>query len=355
MWIFESIYYLGYSLKKQYSLKNQKQLPAKVISIGNITAGGTGKTPAVIALANEALSRGFIPCILTRGYKGRAKGPCFVSMGEGPLMDAMDAGDEPFLMANKLKGVPIVKCADRYKGGMFALQNLKDMETRRHGDTEIDSLTDSPIRRFTDSPIIFILDDGYQHWKLFRDKDILLIDAENPFANGKLIPLGLLREPLKEIKRANIIVITKADESQNIKLNILSDEIKQYNSKAMIFFSGHKPLRFIGNMGETMPLKWARNKNFFGFCGIGSPSSFKKTLVSTGCDLKGFRAYKDHYRYKQQDIENIVKKARKNNSEWIVTTEKDLTRLRGLDVPDNFVAVSIEFSIEKGFYDEALK
>ncbi len=135
----EFLYYIGYSLDKCYKLKRQKHLPHKVISIGNITIGGTGKTPAAIAIAEEAKRRGFSPIILTRGYKGRAKGPCFVlarKFGSSEAKDfhasdlshscssALEAGDEPVLMAERLKDVPIVKCSDRYEGGMFALQHL---------------------------------------------------------------------------------------------------------------------------------------------------------------------------------------------------------------------------------------
>src|SRR4030043_1838 len=134
--LIEGLYYIGYSIKKYNDLKNQKNLPLKVISIGNITVGGTGKTPATITIAEEAKRRGFVPVILTRGYKGKIKGPCFVSKGEGPLMSEEDAGDEPIIMAKKLKGVPIVKGEDRYEAGVFALQNLGDTETWRDGDME---------------------------------------------------------------------------------------------------------------------------------------------------------------------------------------------------------------------------
>src|SRR4030066_541814 len=191
--LIEGLYYIGYSIKKYNDLKNQKKLPFKVISIGNITVGGTGKPPATMAIAEEAKRRGFVPVILTRGYKGKIKGPCFVSKGEGPLLSEEDAGDEPIIMAEKLKGVPIVKGENRYDAGILAIENLK---------SEISNLK---------SEILFILDDGFQHWKLFRDKDLLLIDGTNPFGNKRLLPVGPLREPLRAIGRADIVVITKTD------------------------------------------------------------------------------------------------------------------------------------------------
>ncbi len=343
MGIFEFIYYLGYSAKKYYSLKKQKKLPYRVISIGNITTGGTGKTPATIALAEEAEKRGFYPIILTRGYRGKAKGPCFVSSGKmentsGLLRlcpSVLEAGDEPVLMAEKLKDMPIVKCPDRYQGGMFAIDNLKSHLSNLISET------------------LFILDDGFQHWKLFRDKDILLIDAENPFDNGKLLPIGLLREPLKEIKRADFIVITKADSVERMIIDALASEIKKYNSKSQIFEAGHKPVRFSAHSGNTMPLEWAVGKRVFAFCGIGNPDSFKKTLQSTGCILQGFKEYSDHHGYTQNDLDKIIIEAQKNNAGWIVTSEKDLIRLKEMRPPENLVSLEIEFSVDREFYDKA--
>jgi tetraacyldisaccharide 4'-kinase len=359
----EFLYYLGYSIKKRHVFKNQKKLPHKVISIGNLTLGGTGKTPATIALAEEAREIGFKPCILTRGYRGRARGPCFVSRGERPVLDAYQAGDEALLMAEKLKGVPIVKGKDRYKAGMFALSSL------------------SPAL----CPDLFILDDGFQHRGLFRDKDILLIDSTNPFGNRRLLPLGSLREPISEISRADLIVITKVpseqqsafsnqksvdtpsltlpprgggmgggDLKQEAEVNSLIEEIRQYNTKASIFFAEHMPSKFIKTNGETMPIEWAKEKRFFGFCGIGNPQSFRETLLSADIELTGFKPFRDHYRYSQGDIQEIIRNAKGYNSDWIVTTEKDIMRLKGFALPENVVSLGIEFSVDERFYEEVL-
>jgi len=342
----EFLYYLGYSIKKRHVFKNQKKLPHKVISIGNLTLGGTGKTPATIALAEEAREIGFKPCILTRGYRGRASGPCFVSRGERPVLDAYQAGDEALLMAEKLKGVPIVKGKDRYKAGMFALSSL------------------SPAL----CPDLFILDDGFQHWGLFRDKDILLIDSTNPFGNRRLLPLGSLREPISEISRADLIVITKTDKTRiqnsefriqpttrgKSEVNSLIEEIRQYNTKASIFFAEHMPSKFIKTNGETMPIEWAKEKRFFGFCGIGNPQSFRETLLSADIELTGFKPFRDHYRYSQGDIQEIIRNAKGYNSDWIVTTEKDIMRLKGFALPENVVSLGIEFSVDERFYEEVL-
>jgi tetraacyldisaccharide 4'-kinase len=356
MTLIEGLYYIGYSIKKRQVLRHQKRLPCKVISVGNITVGGTGKTPATIAVAEEARRWGLIPGILTRGYKGKMKGPCFVSKGDRPLLNEEEAGDEPVLMAEKLKGIPVIKGADRYEAGMFAL-----------------SVLPSALR-----PDIFVLDDGFQHWKLFRDKDILLIDGMDPFGNGKLLPLGPLREPLSAIGRADIIVVTKTIETQKSvvpspsgeevgidsyrgkrggvighqSINSLVEEIRRYNSKAPLFFAEHKSARFVTASGETFPLQWARDKRFFGFCGIGNPESFKETLLTASLDLKGLKSYRDHYRYNAGDMKTIIEDSRKAHADWIVTTEKDIMRLKKIDLPENLVALAIEFTVGEGFYEE---
>jgi len=339
----ERLYYIGLSIKKHYALKNQKKLPCKVISIGNITVGGTGKTPSTIAIAEEAKKRRFKPYILTRGYKGKIKGPCFVSKGEGPLIGEKEAGDEPILMAKKLKGVHIIKNKNRYEAGMFAIQYLK---------SQISNL---------DLPILFILDDGFQHWNIFRDRDILLIDSINPFGNRRLLPLGPLREPLNAMSRADIIVLTRMDGSrsqkskiknQKSKIDSLIEEIKLYNSRAPIFLAEHHPSKFITTAGDILPPEWAKEKKFFGFCGIGNPESFRSTLLTVGVELTGFKIYRDHYRYKLKDLETIKKSAEKSGANWIVTTEKDIIKLKGFHLPENLVSLAIEFAIDEKFYDE---
>jgi tetraacyldisaccharide 4'-kinase len=331
----ELIYYIGYSIKKHSALKNQKRLPQKVISIGNVTLGGTGKTPATIALAEEAKKKGFTPCILTRGYRGKAKGPVFVSRGEGPLLNQYQAGDEAFLMAEKLKGIPIVKGANRFESGLFALKNLK---------SQISNL---------ESELLFILDDGFQHWSLFRDRDVLLIDSLNPFGNRRLFPVGTLREPVSEIRRADVVVITKTTHPSPVP-NLI-EEIRRYNKKALIFFAEHKPSKFIKTNGETMPVEWAKEKKLFGFCGIGNPQSFRATLLSIDVNLTGFKIFRDHYRYNQGDVDTILRHAKNSRAEWIVTTEKDIMRLMRENVPDNLVALAVEFSVENGFFNEVFK
>ncbi|MBI5098713.1 MAG: tetraacyldisaccharide 4'-kinase [Nitrospirae bacterium] len=353
--LFSVFYLFGLTCRKL--MVKPKRLPAKVISIGNITLGGTGKTPAVIAIAEEAKKQGLHPCILTRGYKGKVKGPCFVKsashsaspvgaglcacpghpQGFAPtkkgqegdyskhICTGLDAGDEPALMAERLKDVPIVKCADRYKGGQFAISNFK----------------------FQISNLLFILDDGFQHRALHRDVDILLIDATNPFGNEKLFPEGRLREPLSSIKRANIIVLTKADVVSNKTIPALIRKIKKYNSEAPVYTASHKPSSLVNVTGKFANLATLKNKKICAFAGIANPDYFKDTLIANGADIVKFKSFRDHHIYKQRDMDKIKTEAEGLD---IITTEKDLVKLKEMQLPDNTFALRIEFSIEEDFF-----
>ncbi len=330
MHLLEFLYYLGFSVKQHYSLKHQKRLPCRVISIGNITVGGTGKTPATIAVAEEAQKRGMRPVILTRGYKGRAKGPCFVTRGEEPLLSVEDAGDEPLLMADRLDGVPIVKGANRFEAGMFAVRELPIIDTEFH-------------------KYIFILDDGFQRQGLYRDKDIVLINTGDPFGNGMLLPLGRLRESIQSLERADIIVLTKAGGNAD-GIEALKEKINSYSKKSRIFLSSHSPVSCLLRSGLENPAQWLSGKKVFMFCALGSPDAFLRTLSEAGAVIHGFRAYKDHYRYGPEDISRIKNEAEERGAEWIVTTEKDIIKIRNFDLPDNISVVRVVFSVNDEFY-----
>jgi tetraacyldisaccharide 4'-kinase len=359
MRLFELIYYAGYRAKRAYDLRKQRRLPSPVISVGNITAGGTGKTPLTIALAREASRRGFSPAVLTRGYRGKLRGPCLVSAD----MNEEEVGDEPLLMAEKLGDIPVIKGRDRYEAGIFALDRVIDPSSVMDLSLVIDpsSVTDLKEResmhhkRGTVShgkgavPPLFILDDGFQHWRLQRDKDVLLIDARNPFNQRKLLPVGLLREPIREIRRADIIVLTKGMGSDN---QALMREIRRYNPRARVFVSDHIPSYVLTYAGERKPLDWLSGKEVYAFCGIADPESFRTALGRAGAVLRGFKAYRDHYRYGKGDLRRVVSEAAKRGARWIITTEKDIMRLKSLGLPENLLALGIDVTVEEGFYEE---
>ncbi len=314
----------GRSFLYKKGIKKIKNLPARVISIGNLTLGGTGKTPAVIAMAQEAKKRGFKPCVLTRGYKGTTKRPCFAGKDSKQLLSTYHAGDEAVLMVYRLKNIPIVKGRNRFLAGVYAL-----------GELGVDSIN------------MFILDDGFQHRALHRDIDILLIDASNPFGNEKLFPEGRLREPLDSINRADIIVITKADMASKESITVLTQKIKQFNSKAPVYTASHKPTALLNVLGKDIGLDVLNNKKIYALAGIANPLYFKNLLISKGADIIKFKTFRDHYNYSQRDL-NKIKKDAENLK--IITTEKDFVKLKELDLPENIFALRVDFSIDANFY-----
>jgi tetraacyldisaccharide 4'-kinase len=338
--IAEYLYYLGLSAKKFIALKKRKRLPFRVISIGNITVGGTGKTPAAIAVAEEAKKRGFQSIILTRGYKGTAHGPCFVTRGEKPLLTAEQAGDEPLLMAERLTGVPIIKGPDRYEAGMFAIRKLSIQNSTSNMSGFSIPNPQSPIP-------LFILDDGFQHWKLYRDRELVLIDSRNPFGNRKLFPAGRLREPLTGLDRADVIMITKAEREDPG----LIAEIRRYNKRSPIFFSDHQVVAIRSGSGERQPLDCLRGRKVFCFCGLADPESFRNTVARSGAEVAGMKAYRDHHCYCQQDLAEIVKECGSAGASWILTTDKDSVKLRNLDLPANILIIEIAFSADQPFFE----
>lgn len=328
MGLFELIYYAGYSISKRLALKRRKSLPVRVISIGNITTGGTGKTPMVIRTAIEAKRRGLRPCILTRGYRGRLKGPVVVDPSEGGHTE-LDVGDEPLMTALRLTDVPVVKGADRHASGLFALETLDPR------------------------PDLFILDDGFQHRALARDLDVLLINALEPFGGRKLLPVGLLREPPGEIRRADAVVITNSDGAASPGgLDELKEEIRKYNPGAPVFTARYRVTGAVEHAsGREFPAMRLRGKKVYAFSGTGSPGSFLNTLKAEGADLRGSSAFADHYRYDAKEINAIQKDATRAGAAWIITTEKDIIRLRGLEgLPRNLLALWVELDVQ----DESL-
>jgi tetraacyldisaccharide 4'-kinase len=369
MRLFEFVYYCGYRIKRTHDLKRRMRLPSRVISVGNITAGGTGKTPLTIAIAEEALRRGFSPAVLTRGYRGKLEAPCLVRAG----MDEEEVGDEPLLMAEKLRDIPVIKGRDRYEAGMFALEKVMGLSKV----TDLPEVTDIPLKgampqqkgampqergampqkkgampQKRGAMPLFLLDDGYQHWRLYRDKDILLIDAGNPFDLRRLLPVGLLREPIREVGRADIIVLTKGKGSDN---RALISEVRRYNPRAPLFVSDHEPSYVVTSKGEMLSLNWLSGRKVYAFCGIGDPDSFRTSLEKAGAALRGFKAYRDHYRYKRGEMEHIVKAAEASGARWIITTEKDIMRLKSVGLPENLLALGLEVRVDEGFYEEVFK
>ncbi|MBF0542562.1 MAG: tetraacyldisaccharide 4'-kinase [Nitrospirae bacterium] len=319
--IIEALYYCGFIYKKYVGLKKQKKLPHPVISIGNITTGGTGKTPIVIALVRKAVERGFKPCILSRGYKGSSKLPRHASIGKGAVSDFSDLGDEPVLMAQKTREAEIIVGVDRYKAGLLS----KDSN-------------------------LFILDDGFQHWRLYRDIDIVLIDVL-AINVDRLLPIGSLREPQNALHRADIIIKTRSDQGNHDSIDKM---LNRLGIKCPIFNAGYKPRALINKFGQRFSIDTFSDKSVFAFSGIGNPKSFILTLKSLGVNIAGSKIFRDHYSYTSGDIVELIKESNLSGAQCLITTEKDLLKLpivKGIGKQSQIYAVELDFIIDNSFYD----
>jgi tetraacyldisaccharide 4'-kinase len=295
-----------------------RRLPVRVISVGNITLGGTGKSPTAVNIASLFLSRGMHPVIVSRGY-GRKdeKVVEVVSDGaSGTVLGPDAAGDEPAMMARRLPGVPVVVGSDRYRAGVTA------------------------VARF--HPDVIVLDDGYQHRRLRRDLDVVLIDASDPFGNSRLFPAGILREPLGALRRADIVLITQVDRASS--LEALKQDIGRHTG-APVVTARYAPADIVDiTTGEKRPSTALRGTRVFAFAGIARPEAFFSLLRSLGAQVTGVRAYQDHYRYTRSDLAGIFPAAVDSNATMIVTTEKDAVRLRNM-VPEGIWALRVNLEV----------
>lgn len=306
-----------------------------VISVGNLTVGGTGKTPVVEKLARMLQAKGRRVAVLSRGYKSKAPSlrkrffqffskesapPRVVSDGRSLLLDSNRAGDEPFMLGMNLKNVPIVVDRDRVKGAFYAV--------KRWG---VDTL---------------ILDDGFQYFPLQNQRwDVVLIDRQAPFGNRYLLPRGTLREPSDHLRRADLIFITKCQTAENVALK---EEIRRCNEHAPIVECRHEPRYYQSvHTGERKPLEFIKDLRIVALSGIAAPESFENFLKQLGADLVYTKQFADHHRYSRQEILAIMKRSRTFRAKAIITTEKDAVRLPVLleeevSVPIYFLRVEID-------------
>lgn len=317
MGILSCLYGLGVkfklSLHRLRILKTTK-LDCVVISLGNITAGGTGKTPTAHKLAMMIRDAGYSVVILNRGYKSGWEAEVgVVSDGKKIYMRAQEAGDEAYLLSKSLPGVSVVIGTNRAVSGEYVVKNMQ--------------------------PDVIILDDGYQHWKVARDLDIVLIDTVSRFGNGHLLPRGVLREPLSHLDRADLILLTRADQSSEAVRENIKETIFKYNQRAQVFESSHSPCYFVeiadwykGVRNNKSGLERLKNERIMTFSAIGNPTSFEKSLESVGADLVETIRYPDHHDYGMVEMQYIVERALNQQAKALVTTEKDAVK-----IPSEFI------------------
>ena len=309
-------------------------LGVQVIAVGNLTVGGTGKTPVVEKFARVLRDEGRTVAILSRGYRSKpaplherllnkillredTTPPRVVSDGKSLLLDSEMAGDEPYMLASNLKDVIVLVDKDRVKSGRYAIEKFG-----------CDTL---------------ILDDGFQYWKLAgRRHDIVLIDRQQPFGNERLLPRGTLREPPSHLARAKTIFITKSDGNSHE----LRRRISQLNPTAAIIECIHHPLYFEDVFsGKREGLELIKGRKIASFSGIAQPESFEQSLVGLGAELVYAKRFADHHRFTQQEVLNAINRGKKRRAEIIITTQKDAVRFPKIDrrdLPIYFVRVEIK-------------
>ena len=308
-------------------------LPCAVISIGNITLGGTGKTPMTIYVTELAKSLGYGVAVISRGYKGGAERTGgIVSDGSKICMDPETAGDEPFMIATKLKNVPVIVGQDRFAGGMLALEKF--------------------------NPDVLVLDDAFQHLRLARDLNLILLDSRFPFGNTHLLPRGTLREPLTALLRSDAIILTRSDETADTDSILSQLQTQNLIPGRPVFKSVHRhgiqkviPAKKDMTEGGSQhssgfSLGCLKGRDVFAFSGIAGNDDFRNTVEGLGCRLKGFRAFPDHHRYSDRDLDAVLRLSQEADADIILTTEKDYVRIsERIAWPVDVAVIGLETSL----------
>jgi tetraacyldisaccharide 4'-kinase len=296
-----------------------KHLPAPVISVGNLTVGGTGKTPLVACLAKLWRDRGRRVAILSRGYGGQSKTTACLSDGERVYRQPPEVGEEPYWLARTLPGVAVYTGPCRFTAGLAAWEEFQ--------------------------PDLFVLDDGFQHLQLHRDLDVVLLDAASPFGNGHLLPRGPLREPCSTLGAAQALILTRYN--PELHQPRLAAFKKAFPDKS-IFTATISPVQVTSYPGaQADSPESLRNRALLAFAGLARPQVFAQTLQELGADLKGFQAFPDHHTYTPQELHNLAATAREQGAGSLITTEKDWARLQERweeEVPLGVLAVEAQLT-----------
>jgi len=284
-----------------YKILKEARLACPVISVGNITVGGTGKTPCVILLARMLQEKGFKPAVISRGYGGRKTGPAnVVSDGHNILLDSEIAGDEPVLLAHRLKGVPVITGAKRTITGKTAIEKF--------------------------GADVLLCDDAMQHRQIFRDVNLVLLDSKAIKGNHHVLPRGKLREPIKGIRRASAVLFTRADETTKTDETLIR---LIHREKIPVFKSIHRIEDMLSGDEKTQkPASALEGKTVYAFCGIANPDSFKKTLLNAKIHLIALDVFQDHHPYREQELAKIRSNFVQSGADYLMTTEKDAMRLQ---------------------------
>ncbi len=297
-WALARVWEWGSRERQASHLRDQRKLDVPVISVGNLSMGGTGKTPCVLRLVEVMKERGHKPGILTRGY-GRGSPEKHLVLEPGATVKAEHSGDEPQIFVRS-RLAPVGIGIDRVQTGRL-LRNTFDLD-------------------------VMLLDDGFQHLRLFRDVDVVLVDALDPFGGGDVFPLGRLREPMSGLARADLILITRSDVSENAPA--VEREVRRWNSRAPVFRAWVEPQVWVENRtGQEYGIGERPFDRTAAFCGLGNPQSFRRTLEGLGLNLVEWVEFEDHHRYRPQEVQRLTQSALAQGAMALVTSEKDAVNL----------------------------
>jgi tetraacyldisaccharide 4'-kinase len=296
-------------------------LAAPVVSVGNITFGGTGKTPFVEFLARRLKFEGFRPAVLSRGYGRRSRVPLLVSRGEGPLVSPEEGGDEPVALARRLPGVVVAVAARRVEAARLA----------------------EPL-----SCDVFLLDDGFQHLALKRDANLLLLDARDPFGGGSLPPAGRLREPLESVRRADAIVFTRVE--RGLPSPEAERTVALLCPETAVFHAAIRTDGLRDEAGSPVDAREVSLRRCVAVCGVAEPSGFSAALRRLELAAEETFVFPDHHRYSDRELTRIRQTADRTGAAFLVTTEKDAVKLGGrVSLPVVTVHLEVEV-LEPGFF-----
>jgi tetraacyldisaccharide 4'-kinase len=298
------------------------RLPCPVISIGNLTVGGSGKTPLVELAALTLSELGAVPAIVSRGYRRATRGTQVVADRHGVRLGPRAAGDEPVLLAERLPGTPVVVGENRYEAGRIAVERL--------GASAI------------------VLDDGFQNRTIAKDVEVLAVSGRSPWGNGRLFPAGPLREPLGELRRAHLIVVTNGGEGAGG--TEVARTLERQECTAPVLTASYRVLGVLdAEGGERLEPGALAGRRLVGFAGLASPRGFRETLAAMGVTVADFVEFPDHHWYAPEDLDALTRQAQRARAEGLITTEKDAVRLRDLRLPQRPLwVVSVRMTIESG-------
>ncbi len=325
---FSPFYGLVMSLRAllyRWGLFRSHRLPVPVVSVGNLTLGGTGKTPLVMYVVRRLLEHGRRPAIVSRGYGGKARGRVnVVSDGREKKLTPSQAGDEPWLLADALPQVPVVTGARRAEVGRYVVANLPSD--------------------------VIVLDDGFQHLAVHRDLNLVLFSVHTNLGAARVFPGGELREPFSALRRADALILTGVDHRSERRAHAMKRFLRERAPQAPVFFGEYLPVCLLANRGaDTFPADKAKRMRLFGFCAIGNPASFRYTLAREGYHLVDFQPFRDHHAYTAREMAGLVARAKASNAQALITTEKDFVKLRHLGGDFPVLALKVELFMEEGF------